>query len=91
MPSSGAWPPSPGSSLRAARQQPDGGTDDEEPRRRVPSCVGKVVPEPVLELVDEREEDGGDQRRRDADRRAEHDQPQVAALGHRTHIIPTGR
>jgi len=65
------------------------GTDDGQPDDAVPLRV--VRPQPVLELVDGSEEDGGDQRRRNADRRAEQDQPQVAALGHRTHIIPTGR
>jgi hypothetical protein len=43
--------------------------------------VWQLLPHQVLELVHEREEDGGDERRRDADQRADRDQAQVGPTG----------
>ena len=47
----------------------------------MPECIGEVVPEPVLDVVDERQEHGRDKRRRDADHGAEGDEAQVRASG----------
>jgi Methyltransferase small domain len=43
----------------------------------VPEALREIGPEPVLDVVDEREEDRGEKRRRDADHRAERDETQV--------------
>ena len=47
----------------------------------MPERVGQVVPEPVLELVHQREEPRGDQRRGEPDGRAQEDQPEIGASG----------
>ena len=63
---------------RAGHGQPD----HEEPRRRrVAEAVRQVVPEPVLELVDEGEEQRRDERRRYADRRRQRDEAEVDGRG----------
>lgn len=52
--------------------------DDQVPRRRrVAEPVRQVGPEPVLEVVDEREEQSGDERRRDADHGSEPDELEI--------------
>ena len=43
-----------------------------------PRLEGRLGPEPVLEVVDEREEAGCEQRRGNADQRSEPDEAQVA-------------
>jgi hypothetical protein len=56
----------------------DGEADDEVPRRRgAAKRVGQVLPQHVLELVDEGQKPRGEQRGREADRRAEQDQAQI--------------
>ena len=40
--------------------------------------VGQIRPEPVFQLVHERQEDGGQQRGGYPDRRGQQDQPQVS-------------
>ena len=66
-----------------SRREHQGGADHreadhEEPRRRVVAeRVRQVVPEPVLQLVDQRQEDRREERGRDADQRAEPDQLEV--------------
>ena len=47
----------------------------------MPERVGKVVPEPVLNVVHERQEERGHQCRRDADQGTEGDEAQVRARG----------
>jgi hypothetical protein len=59
-----------------ARDRDDGGAGDRQPEHHVPRH--RLVPEPVLELVHEREEPRGEQRRRQADQRSEGEQPQVS-------------
>ena len=84
-----------------ARQQQPGDDHDAAPTTGSPitryqggevrRARRQVVPEPVLEVVDEREEHGRDERGRDPDQRAEPDQAQVGGAaqlrsggGHRT-------
>jgi hypothetical protein len=66
-------------------EEPSGDEDDERPDHRqpddeipgrghAPECLREVVPEDVLELVDEREEAGGDGRGGQADDRPEDDE-----------------
>ena len=61
----------------------DGRTHDRKPydevprRRRVPERVRQVVPQPVLEVVDEREEERGDERCGNPDRRAEEHEAEI--------------
>ncbi len=58
--------------------------DHQEPgRRRVPEAIREVIPEDVLELMDERQEAGGEQRRRHPDRGTDQDQTQVCRPGER--------
>ena len=47
----------------------------------MPERVGEVLPEEVLQLMDECQEAGGHHGRRDSDQRTEEDQAQVAAAG----------
>jgi hypothetical protein len=67
------------------REEAPAGEDDERPDHRqphheiprrghAPECLREVVPEDVLELVDEREEAGGDGRGGQADDRPEDDE-----------------
>ncbi len=65
------------------------GTDDGKPdhevpgRRRVTERVREVVPEPVLDVVHEREEEGRDEGGGDPDRRTEEHEVEIRATAHR--------
>jgi hypothetical protein len=75
------------------RRTGDGKPQHQVPRRRrVPERIRQVRPKPVLELVDEGQEERGGQPRRDADQPAEQDEPQVsgaAKLGRVRGVAPS--
>ena len=65
-------------------QRPDDGKPDHEVPRRlgVAERVGEVVPEPVLDVVDQREEERRDERRGDPDPCPEQHEVEVGAAVH---------
>ena len=83
MPSSGGWPPSPGSSVRARRttHAPAGGSRSTRYHGGAewPSALGRLSHSQLLEVVHHRDEERGEKRRRDPDRRSERDKPQLRA------------
>ena len=72
---------------QAARREDDAGSGEREADHEVPGRrggvepVGEVVPQPVLELVDDGDEHGGDERGRDPDESAEEDEAERSAAG----------